>query len=85
MINYLGAYTTLANGTSDPVLKGQYQLIAKNKVAELIQSRVVKDGTSELTKSTNDFKDFGGNILLQKSNKSVAGNTLETELTVNSY
>jgi hypothetical protein len=60
-------------------------LIAKNQVAELIESRVTKDVSTELSKKTNDFKDFSGNILLEKVNSSLLGNALENEVTVNSY
>lgn len=85
LTNYQSTFTTLANGTADPVLKGKYQLIAKNKVGELIESLVTKDISTELNKLSNDFRDFTGNILFEKFNKSNLGNVLENEITVNSY
>jgi hypothetical protein len=85
LINYQNTFTTLANGTADPVLKAKYQLIAKNKISELIESRITKDVSTELDKTSNDYKDFSGNILLEKVFKSASGNTLENEITVNAY
>ncbi|MEO8762730.1 MAG: DUF5977 domain-containing protein [Ginsengibacter sp.] len=85
LTNYPAAFTTLANATVDPALKAKYQLISKNRVSDLIETRITKDITTELGKTSNDFKDFSGNILIEKVNKSVSGNVLENELTVNSY
>jgi hypothetical protein len=85
LANYQAGFTTLANGTSDPVLKGEYQLIASNKVDELIENTVTKDVTTELEKNTNSFKNFTGNILLEKMNKSIMGNVQENIITVNAY
>lgn len=85
LANYHGNFTTLANGTADPILKGKYQLLAKNKVTEVIENKTTKDGSTELNKTTNDYKDFSGNVLLEKVNKSFSGNTLENEITVNAY
>jgi len=85
LANYQSTFTTLANGTADPLLKAKYQLIAKNRVSELIENRIIKDVSTELSKVSNDFKDFSGNILLEKVNKSVSGNALENEITINAY
>jgi hypothetical protein len=83
--NYQSTFTTLANATADPILKARYQLIARNKISEQIENRTTKNVSTELSKITNDYKDFSGNILIEKINKSILGNTLENEITVNSY
>lgn len=85
LTNYQSTFTTLANGTSDPVLKGEYQMIAANKVADLIETTEQKDVTTELSKTTNNFKMFSTNVLLEKVNKSVLANTPDNEITINSY
>lgn len=83
--NYLNTFTSLANGTSDPILKAKYQLLAKNKVGELLESTVYKNTSIELNKTVNEFKDFSGNILLEKINTSIAGNSLQNDLIISSY
>lgn len=85
LINYLNNFTSIANATGDPILKGEYSLLGKNKLTAIIDKTVIQNGSIELSKVSNNYTDFNGDILLQKVNKSVLTNSLETEITFNAY
>jgi YD repeat-containing protein len=83
--NYQSGFQTLANATSDPTLKGTYQLLWKNKLMEANEATITKNTTTELSKTVQYFKDFGGNILAEKEDKSYKAAPLQNEINYQNY
>jgi YD repeat-containing protein len=83
--NYQSGFQTLANATSDPTLKGTYQLLWKNKLMETNEAIITKNNTTELSKTLQYFKDFGGNILAEKEDRSYKAAPLQNEINYQNY
>lgn len=83
--NYQTGFQTLANATSNLALKGTYQLLWKNKLMEAIEVVKAKNTTIELSKTVQGFKNFGGNILAEKEDRSYKAAALQTEIIYQNY
>jgi YD repeat-containing protein len=83
--NYQAGFLTLANGTSNLALKGIYQLLWKNKLAESIEVVKTKNTTVELSKTVQGYKNFSGNILAEKEDRSYKAAALQTEIRYQNY
>jgi YD repeat-containing protein len=83
--NYQTNFQALANATTDPALKGTYGLLWKNKLMETNELRITKNTSVELSKTVQGYKDFGGNILPEKEDRSYNAAALQTEITFQGY